>query len=271
MLGHQELFALDEKGQPTSVAGVPPDYFSADGQLWGNPLYDYDRMAKDHYDWWVQRFRYTFRLVDEVRLDHFRGLEAFWSVPATAKTARAGKWVKAPGAEILKEVRHRLGNVRIVAEDLGIITDEVCDLRTQFRLPGMRVLQFHLMEGADGLTSFDTEPNCLAYTGTHDNNTTRGWYENDLDDDQRHRLCRMLHMDDDTSGTEITGALIEYLYSRRAETVIVPLQDALALPAGDRMNIPGTATGNWHWQLKDGQLRLDTARWLSQLCRTYNR
>lgn len=268
---HQELFALDEKGQPTSVAGVPPDYFSADGQLWGNPLYDYDRMAKDHYDWWVQRFRYTFRLVDEVRLDHFRGLEAFWSVPATAKTARAGKWVKAPGAEILKEVRHRLGNVRIVAEDLGIITDEVCDLRTHFHLPGMRVLQFHLMEGADGLTSFDTEPNCLAYTGTHDNNTTRGWYENDLDDDQRHRLCRMLHMDDDTSGTEITGALIEYLYSRRAETVIVPLQDALALPAGDRMNIPGTATGNWRWQLKDGQLRLDTARWLSQLCRIYNR
>ncbi|AXB82203.1 4-alpha-glucanotransferase [Megasphaera hexanoica] len=267
---HQDLFDLDEAGNPRSVAGVPPDYFSAEGQLWGNPLYDYQAMAKDGYDWWVQRFRHTLSLVDEVRIDHFRGFSAYWSIPAGARTAREGQWKPAPGEDILRRVYQELGPVRLIAEDLGIITDDVCRLRSHFSLPGMRVLPFHLKERSDGRLSFDTEPCSIAYTGTHDNDTTRGWYES-LPEEQQQRLCLMLHLSNDATASEVTAALIAYVYSRRAETAIVPFQDLLFLPSSGRMNTPGTVEGNWHWQLKDGQMRLDLARWLSSLCHTYHR
>lgn len=261
---HQELFILDEEGNPTSVAGVPPDYFSADGQRWGNPLYDYDAMKKDDYRWWVQRFKYTLTLVDEVRIDHFRGFESYWKIPATAETAREGTWVKAPGEEIFAQLRKTLGSVSLIAEDLGIITDDVCRLKDTLGLPGMKILQFHLKERSDGRLSFDTEPHCIAYTGTHDNNTLVGWYE-ELDDGMKRRVCQMVGLHDEAHTEDVMKALIAYVYSRRAETVIIPMQDVLFLSGDERMNTPGTTEGNWHWQLKDGMLKFETAKWLSTL------
>lgn len=268
---HQELFQLDEHGRPASVAGVPPDYFSKDGQLWGNPLYNYDAMAEDGYRWWVERFCTIYQLVDEVRIDHFRGLESYWSVPAGAETAREGAWVKGPGLDLFRAVYRKLGYVPMVAEDLGIITDDVCALKDTLRLPGMKILQFHMAERSDGRYSFDTEPHCLVYTGTHDNNTTLGWYEEDLDEVGRLKLRQALQLPDGVSPEELVRAVIAYVYSRRAETAVVPMQDILALPGRCRMNVPGTAEGNWQWQMDSGMLTLDTAKWLSELCKEYGR
>ncbi|WP_346681892.1 4-alpha-glucanotransferase [Megasphaera stantonii] len=268
---HQELFQLDEAGNPTAVAGVPPDYFSVDGQLWGNPLYDYEAMAADGYRWWVERFRAIYQFVDEVRIDHFRGLESYWAVPAEAKTAREGAWVKGPGLDLFRAVYKELGFLPMVAEDLGIITDDVCALKDALRLPGMKILHFHMAERGDGRYSFDTEPNCLVYTGTHDNNTTLGWYEDDLDESGRLQLRQALGLPDDAAPEAVVRAVIAYVYSRRAETAVVPLQDILALPGNCRMNVPGTAEGNWQWQMDGGMLKLDIAKWLSELCKEYGR
>lgn len=268
---HQELFQLDEKGSPTAVAGVPPDYFSEDGQLWGNPLYDYDTMEKDNYAWWVERLRHMLTQVDEIRIDHFRGLEAYWSIPADADTAKEGTWIQGPGQTLFQAVYEALGHIPLIAEDLGIITDDVCRLKYELHLPGMKVLPFHIKERADGTASLDTEPNSIVYTGTHDNNTILGWYTDELSQAERERLCRTIHCDSTQQPGEIVKAIITYVYSRQAETAIIPIQDALALPGNCRMNIPGTATGNWHWQLSEGMLTFNTAKWLSGLCKTYNR
>lgn len=268
---HQDLFDLDADGNSVNVAGVPPDYFSEDGQLWGNPLYNYDAMAKDGYDWWVQRLKAMADTVDEIRIDHFRGLESYWSVPATAKTAREGVWKKGPGLDLLRAVYRKLGNIPLVAEDLGVITDEVCELKQALKLPGMRVLHFHMKEWNDGVYSFDTEPCCIAYTGTHDNNTTLGWYTDELDDAKRLQICQMLDLPEDTAPADVVKALIMYVYSRRAQTVIIPMQDILSLPGSCRMNTPGTATGNWHWQMDEGMLQFNLAKWLSALCKQYTR
>ncbi len=268
---HQELFQLDDEGNPAAAAGVPPDYFSTEGQLWGNPLYDYDAMEKDNYKWWVQRFRVLYRMVDEIRIDHFRGLESYWAVPAGAKTARDGNWVQGPGLKLFRAVYEQIGHIPFVAEDLGIITDDVCAMKDVLALPGMKVLHFHMEERPDGMYSFDTEPNSVVYTGTHDNNTTRGWYEEDLTEPQRLQVRRTLQLRDDASSEDIVRALIDYVYSRRAETAIIPMQDILSLPSKYRMNTPGIAEGNWHWQMREGDLRLDTADWLSELCKKYGR
>lgn len=268
---HQDYYQLDEAGNPTAAAGVPPDYFSADGQLWGNPLYDFEAMKQDGYQWWIERVRHLLRQVDEIRIDHFRGMEAYWSVPAGAATAKEGAWRKGPGAALFEAISAALGRVPFVAEDLGIITDEVCALKEKLRLPGMKVLPFHLTEKTDGQSSFDTEPHCIAYTGTHDNNTLRGWYEDECTDMERDRLCRALGLTAQVPGQDAVRAAIAYLYSRRAETVIMPMQDILALPAAARMNTPGVAEGNWRWQLLTGMLTFDSAKWLSSLCREYHR
>lgn len=268
---HQDLFDLDAQGEPVTVAGVPPDYFAKDGQLWGNPLYDYEAMAKDDYNWWTQRLRTMMGMVDEIRIDHFRGLESYWSVPASAKTAREGTWKKGPGLDLIKAIYRSLGPIPLVAEDLGVITDEVCELKQTLGLPGMRVMQFHMKEWPDGEYSFDTEPCCIAYTGTHDNNTTLGWYTDELDDSRRLQICQMLGIAEETEAADVVKALIIYLYSRRAQTVIVPMQDLLGLPASCRMNTPGTAVGNWHWQMAEDMLRFKSAKWLSTLCKQYKR
>lgn len=268
---HQAMFDLDENSNPRNSAGVPPDYFSVDGQLWGNPLYRWDLMAADGYDWWIRRFRRTMDMVDEIRIDHFRGFAAYWAVPAGAASAKEGKWVTGPGLDLFRALFANLRGLRLVAEDLGIITDDVCELKDRLGLPGMKILQFHMKEREDGVFSLDTEPNCLAYTGTHDNNTLAGWYGDELDSCQQRRLRTALGLADEATLEAVTKAVIAYLYSRRAETVIVPLQDLLCLPSECRMNRPGIGAGNWLWQMEEGQLQPELAEWLRGLCKKYKR
>ncbi len=268
---HQELFQLDDAGNPTAVAGVPPDYFCEEGQLWGNPLYNYAKMKETGYAWWIERLRNLMRHVDEIRIDHFRGFAAYWAVDADAQTAKKGTWIPGPGEEMFHAVYRALGPIPLVAEDLGLITADVCALKESLHLPGMNVLHFHMKSRADGRYTLDTEPNCLVYTGTHDNNTSLGWYEEELTPVQQAQLRQTLHLPDTAQPQDIVKTMVAYVYSRQAETVIIPMQDALALPASCRMNTPGTPTGNWQWQLEEGMLRFDTAKWLSGLCRIYHR
>ena len=273
---HPEKFFLDEGGRPTVVAGVPPDYFSKTGQLWGNPLYRWDVMAQDGYRWWVERLRATRELVDIVRLDHFRGFESYWEVPAGERTAISGGWVKGPGADFLATIKRELGELPIIAEDLGIITPEVNALREQFELPGMRVLQFAFAGGSDNTHRPHNYPrNCVVYTGTHDNNTTVGWFQGEgarvaeADDVRRERETALGYLG--SRGDEINWDLIRLAFMSVADTAIVPVQDVLGLGSEARMNTPGTTSGNWRWRLAAGQLTEQHARRLAELGQLYGR
>ena len=265
---HQDLFQLDAESYPEQVAGVPPDYFSPKGQVWGNPLYDWDKLAAEDYDWWQERFRALSQFVDEIRIDHFRGFASYWSVKRGSETAAGGQWIKGPGSSFFKAIKRRQPKLKLVAEDLGVFTPDVGQLKDELGLPGMRILQFHIRERGDGTGCLDTEPNCLVYTGTHDNNTVRGWYEEELSEQQRRRLCDILGIGAGVPSQEVAAKLVEYLYSRRAETAILPMQDVLGLPGSARMNVPGTPTGNWRWQLTEAELEqaLTKASWLAGLC-----
>lgn len=244
---NQGLFTLDEKGRAEKVAGVPPDYFSSTGQLWGNPHYRWDRMKEDDYLWWRERFAALYDLVDIVRIDHFRGFEAYWEVDGTAKTAVEGKWVKGPGADFFRAIEKYFGKLPVIAEDLGVITDEVTDLKDEFALPGMKVLQFELFLDENKKMGFSCEQNCVVYTGTHDNNTTVGWLQDDLDDETLEAVGELLAVEDiDTK--EACFELIKYAYRSNAAVVIIPIQDWLSLPASARMNTPGTVGENWQWR-----------------------
>jgi len=246
-----ELFELDDARRPTVVAGVPPDYFSATGQLWGNPLYRWDAHVASRFRWWVERLRSAIARTDLVRLDHFRGLEACWEVPAAAVTAEHGRWVPAPGAQLLEALERELGSVPIIAEDLGVITPAVEALRDRFGLPGMKVLQFAF--GTDRANPFlpsNYSPRCVVYTGTHDNDTTRGWYEESSTPEERDFARRYLGRD----GSDIVWDLIRLAHESVAERAIVPLQDVLDLGSSARMNLPGRPSGNWAWRFEQGQL-----------------
>jgi 4-alpha-glucanotransferase len=251
-----ELFYLDENGQPTVVAGVPPDYFSKTGQRWGNPLYRWDTMAKEDYQWWVERFHSAFSIVDIIRLDHFRGFEKYWEIPAAENTAINGRWVTGPGADFFKVMRTQLGEIPIIAEDLGVITPEVDELRERFGFTGMRVLQFAFGNDpkADEYKPHNYPRNCVVYTGTHDNDTTLGWFQNVNPDSstqsqkerdaERKRALKYLG----TDGHEINWDFIRLALQSVAAMAIIPLQDVLGLGSEARMNIPGTASGNWRWR-----------------------
>ena len=282
---HPELFYLDAQGNPTVVAGVPPDYFSATGQLWGNPLYRWDVMAKCDYRWWVERFRSAFETVHIVRLDHFRGFEAYWEVPAGETTAVRGSWVKGPGARLFEAVRRELGQLPIVAENLGLITPEVEELRKHLGFPGMAILQFAFeseLQQSDFLPH-NYRRNCLVYTGTHDNDTTVGWWAGEIghstrsDADIRNEheyVSRYLGLDgpiDTMQDTPIHWEFIRAVMASVANTAIVPVQDLLGLGSEARMNRPGTASGNWRWRLTPGQLTRDDLRRLGALAETYER
>ena len=268
---HQEYFYLDGDGYPTEIAGVPPDYFSELGQVWGNPQYRWDVMARDGWQWWVERFRALAELADLVRVDHFRGFAATWAIDAVSRDARQGHWTPGPGKALFETVHRAVPQLHLVAEDLGVITDDVIALRDAFHLPGMRVLQFHLVTRSDGQTAFDTEPNCVAYTGTHDNNTLCGWWTEELDAAARQRVAALAGLPPDAPAAERNRRLIAHLYSRQARLVMVPLQDLLALPAACRMNLPGTATGNWHWQMDAAALTPELAAWLRSLANATGR
>ncbi|MFU8796568.1 MAG: 4-alpha-glucanotransferase [Dehalococcoidia bacterium] len=251
-----DLFQLDDRGMPTVVAGVPPDYFSETGQLWGNPIYRWDRMARDGYGWWIERFRALHTLVDMVRVDHFRGFESYWEVPATDSTAINGRWVTGPGAQLFRAVQQALGDLPIIAEDLGVITPEVDALRDGLGLPGMRVLQFAFGGDAkaDEYKPHSYPRNCVVYTGTHDNNTTVGWFRDVGADDttqtaeekQRERETALKYVGSD--GQEINWDFIRLALMSVADTAIIPVQDVLGLGSEARMNLPGTARGNWRWR-----------------------
>ena len=284
----QELFRLEDDGQPSVLAGVPPDYFSATGQLWGNPHYNWDALRGSGFAWWVERFESLLTLVDAVRIDHFRGFEASWEVPARSTTATNGEWVKGPGAALFEEIRSalKLEHLPFVAENLGVITPDVEALRRRFELPGMAILQFAF--GTDPQAP-DFKPhnyprNLVVYTGTHDNDTTVGWWtsavghstRSDADiSAERDHATRYLGLEgrpfDKAQGKEIHWEFIRAVLASVADTAIVPAQDLLGLGSEARMNRPGTASGNWRWRLRSGQLTQDTMRRLGVLAQTYDR
>jgi 4-alpha-glucanotransferase len=242
-----ELFLLDERCQPRVVAGVPPDYFSADGQLWGNPLYDWPAHRRTNYRWWANRLRASLAHLDLVRLDHFRAFEAAWHVPAGAQTARQGEWLPGPGAEFFNQVRQALHGLPFLAEDLGLITPAVRALRDQFQLPGMRVLHFAFDGMHDNpFLPRNYVPNTVVYTGTHDNDTTRGWYET-LPEWQRNNLWNYLQRPP-AQPQEVAWELIRLALSSMAAVAVIPLQDLLSLGTEARMNRPGLPNGNWRWR-----------------------
>jgi 4-alpha-glucanotransferase len=248
-----ELFLLGADHRPQVVAGVPPDYFSADGQLWGNPLYDWDALRRSGYRWCVDRLRALLGHVDVIRLDHFRAFAAAWHVPAAASTARTGEWVPGPGAHFLTAVEKGLGALPFIAEDLGLITPDVTALRERFRLPGMRVLQFAFDGKPDNPHLPDNHvPDTVVYTGTHDNATTRGWYEA-LSNGQRQTVWRHLGRPEGAA-REVAPALMALAWRSVAALAIAPLQDLLNLGSEARMNVPGRADGNWRWRCTEAML-----------------
>ncbi|MBO6304986.1 MAG: 4-alpha-glucanotransferase [Selenomonadaceae bacterium] len=261
---NQELFDLNEDGAPNTVAGVPPDYFSATGQLWGNPQYNWDAMKAEHYAWWKKRFERLYEEVDIVRIDHFRGFESYWEVQGDAKTAINGEWKKGPGKPFFDAIRIALGKLPIVAEDLGIITDEVESLRAACDFPGMQVLHFALNFAGESRYGFVAPENSIVYTGTHDNNTTRGWYERELNSEQQLALLTLLGAETADS-KEATKKLVEFAYRSNARMAIIPLQDLLALDSRHRMNIPGTVGMNWKWRVTTAELELLDINWLKNL------
>lgn len=240
----QDLFYLDERGHPLVIAGVPPDYFSPTGQRWGNPLYRWDRMAEQGFAWWIERFRRAFQHVDVVRIDHFRGFVAYWEIPAEEETAINGRWVPGPGKAFFEAVSQTLGELPIIAEDLGLITEDVIALRKALGFPGMVVLQFAFAgDSTNPHLPFNHERNSVVYTGTHDNDTTVGWYAN-LDEEQRHRIRVYTGSDD----RDIHWKMIRLAMTSVARWSIYPLQDVLGLGSQARMNFPGRAQGNWAWR-----------------------
>ncbi len=265
------LFQLDHKKRPTHIAGVPPDYFSAGGQLWGNPLYQWDNMQDRQFDWWISRLRHTLEYVDLVRIDHFRGLVGYWSVPAGSKSARPGRWVKAPAREFLSQVRKIFPDLPLIAEDLGSITSEVIEIREQFQLPGMKVLQFAFDrdDPAHPFLPHNYEQRTVAYTGTHDNNTSRGWFEWEADPAARKRVERYLGRK--VSSQQVAWEMVRLVMASPAALSVIPLQDLLGLGQEARMNFPGRKRGNWKWQLTREQLgslfSRDTIRLLQDTAR----
>jgi 4-alpha-glucanotransferase len=265
-----ELFLLDEHQRPRFVAGVPPDYFSAQGQLWGNPVYNRDALRATGYRWSIDRLRALLAHVDAIRLDHFRGFAAAWHVPAGAPTAQSGQWVQGPGAVFFEAVQKELGRLPFIAEDLGLITPDVQTLRDQFQLPGTRVLQFAFDGNADNPYLPRNIPhNAVAYTGTHDNAPTREWYE-ELPDNQRQNLWSYLKRAPGKS-SDAAPALMELAWSSNAALAIAPLQDLLNLGAESRMNVPGQASGNWRWRFREDMRSLPAFQWLQELTETSKR
>jgi len=269
--GHPEIVKLDQEKRPTAVAGVPPDYFSKTGQLWGNPVYRWDILKEKKFDWWVRRVRHNLELFDYIRVDHFRGFEAYWEVPAGEKTAMNGTWVKAPGEEFFSLLLEDVPQASVIAEDLGTITPEVINLMERFHFRGMKVLLFAF--GDDVATNPYAPHNhvedCLVYTGTHDNNTIRGWFEKELSPGDKYRLFGYIGRE--VSAEEIHWELIRLAMMSVARTVIFPMQDILGLGEQARMNRPATNKDNWQWRLRPDQVKPSTIQKLLRMTEIYGR
>jgi 4-alpha-glucanotransferase len=255
---HPEIFELDEQRKPIRVSGVPPDYFSKTGQLWGNPLYKWKLLEEHGFDWWIARIRRALTLYDQVRLDHFRGFEAYWSVGADEPTAMNGQWVKAPGQSLFQRLREVFGELPFIAEDLGLITPEVDELREHFSLPGMRILQFGFGDrGGHLYLPHRYVPNTVVYTGTHDNNTTLGWWRDDVTEEERVHV--QTYLQPIVNDGDIVWAMVKCAAASVAVTCIVPMQDILHLGSEARMNTPSLAHGNWTWRYDREALHPDFA------------
>ncbi|MBR1738613.1 MAG: 4-alpha-glucanotransferase, partial [Firmicutes bacterium] len=264
---NKSLFSLDSKGKMTEVAGVPPDYFSQTGQLWGNPLYNWQAHKKTGYKWWIKRISNLLKLVDIVRIDHFRAFESYWSIPYGSETAINGKWKKGPNKDLFEAIRKELGDLPIIAEDLGDLNKEVGELRDELGLPGMKILQFAFSyEGNDYLPHTYKTSNCVVYTGTHDNDTTLNWYKT-LSDKERDYLRRYLNI----NGEDVCWDMIRLAFSTVADTVIIPLQDVLKLDGSARMNTPGVSTGNWQFRYTSDMLTDESAKGLAYFSKLFNR
>jgi 4-alpha-glucanotransferase len=264
---NQKLFELDPSGKPTVVAGVPPDYFSATGQRWGNPLYRWTAHAEDGYAWWIHRIRHTFEMVDIVRIDHFRGFAAHWEIAADETTAINGRWVTGPGDALFEALAKAIGPMPIIAEDLGVITPDVEALRRHFAFPGMRIMQFAF--GDDSRNTYlphHFQPDTVAYPGTHDNDTTQGWWAS-ASEEQRHFVRSYLNVD----GSQIHWDLIRACCASVADTAIYALQDVLGLPTHDRMNHPGYGEGYWEWRFQWSQVKPEHAHRLREMTALYSR
>jgi 4-alpha-glucanotransferase len=263
----RDAFLLDEGGHPTVVAGVPPDYFSVTGQRWGNPHYDWEWMEADEFRWWHWRIAQHLQLFDMFRIDHFRGFEACWEIPAWEETAINGRWVKVPGDQLFASLEAQFGRLPIIAEDLGVITEEVTALRKKYRLPGMLILQFAFDSGPDNpYLPCNHTPDSVVYTGTHDNDTTMGWYQG-LDVAQQQRVLGYLGH----PAESMPWALIEAAYASVAQWAIIPMQDMLELGSEHRMNTPGVTQGNWQWRFQWAQLPGALPSRLAKLCKRWER
>jgi 4-alpha-glucanotransferase len=273
-----EQFKLNEDGSPKVVAGVPPDYFSATGQLWGNPIYNWDKMRADGFSWWISRVKFTLKMVDIVRVDHFRGFAASWEVPGGDATAERGQWVDVPGMELFHALKHAIGELPFWAEDLGVITPDVEELRDSFGFPGMRILQFAF--GGDSKNMdlpHNYIQNSVAYTGTHDNDTTVGWFNSEAGkgsgrDQEQIEKERKFCLDYlNTPGKEIHWDFVRAVWASTANSALAPMQDLLGLGNDARMNLPGSTDGNWYWQCKAGDFSDEIAERLKHLTELYGR
>ncbi|MBQ8599511.1 MAG: 4-alpha-glucanotransferase [Oscillospiraceae bacterium] len=261
-------FQLDEKGHPLAVAGVPPDAFSETGQLWGNPLYDWEKMEQDGYQWWLRRMEHNAKLYDKVRIDHFRGLESYFAVPYGDKTAENGKWVKGPDIKLFQAIENKLGKVDVIAEDLGVITDDVRALLKATGFPGMKILQFAFDPNVESsYLPHNCAGNTVVYTGTHDNNTALGWFDG-ISGSDKEFVCDYLNI---KGREEISWALVRAAWGSAAELAMAQMQDFLDLPESGRMNTPGTSVNNWMWRMKPAQLTDELAAKLKKLTKIYFR
>ncbi len=275
---NRSLFRLNDDGSPTVVSGVPPDYFSEDGQRWGNPLYRWDVMHESGYDWWIQRMRAALGMYDVIRLDHFRGFEAYWEVPANERTARNGRWVPGPGAALFDALHGAIGQMPIIAEDLGLITDGVRELKARYNFPGMAILQFGFdSDPSNAFLPHNYSRNLWAYTGTHDNETVHGWYAGEKNTTQTRdqverarEYCRTYLRVRDDEVDDLHWSFLHALYASIADVSIAPLQDVLGLGADGRMNEPGSVGKNWVWKLKDDSYQEFAPR-LRALAETFGR
>ncbi len=275
---HPEMFKLDSQRRPIVVAGVPPDYFSKTGQLWGNPIYDWDAMRRTGFRWWIDRLRATLEMVDILRIDHFRGFAACWEVPGQDDTAERGQWVEVPGRELFATLRNTLGEMPIIAEDLGVITPDVEALRDDFGLPGMRVLQFAFQGDSRTISlPHNYVRNCVVYTGTHDNDTSVGWFNSKAGEGSTSTASELEHeraycLDYlNSNGGEIHWDLIRAAWASVADTAVVPLQDVLGLGSRARMNLPASEQGNWQWRFRAGALTQKISDRLRALTVLYGR
>jgi 4-alpha-glucanotransferase len=266
-----ELFKLDENKRPYAVSGVPPDYFSATGQLWGNPVYDWEKLQKRGYDWWIKRFERALELTDIVRIDHFRGLVAYWEVPSEEKTAINGKWVDVPTYEFFGALLKRFVSLPVIAEDLGIITPDVKEVMKYFGFPGMKVLLFAFGDDnpQNPYLPHMYEQNCVVYTGTHDNNTVRGWFEHEATEEEKRRVFKYLgHA---IQAGEINWEFIRLIMDSAADTVIIPIQDVIGLGVEARMNVPSTVQGNWRFRFSWDQVSDSMKEKLLEITKKYGR